>query len=224
MTKTKINIAISHRICFFFSVSYDTNGVFTSNFINISMASINNTFVPMNTATATNTNTDTDTTTVTATNNNMATAGRRKRSTHKEDASWTSFLRELELNAFGILGTSEATVFGAFVNSLATISGVQVLERVTAVGKMVYCAQDSTSEDGCVDKGVCLHFAEEHAEFGGNVILRGFEIYVVAVQRHRDLLETARLWDLAISDSCHSEFHCSDMKVASCFDEDGKSY
>ena len=213
------------RISFSFSAWFDSDGVFTNNFINISMASINNTFVPMNTATADNTNTDTDVTTVTATNTNMATAGRRrKRSAHKEEASWASFLRELELNALMILGASEATIFGAFVSSLATISGVQVLERVTAFGKMVYCALDSTAEDGCVDKGVCLHFAEEHAEYGGNVILRGLEIYVVALQRHRDLIETARLWDLAISDRCHSEFHCSDMKVASCFDEEGRSY
>ena len=203
--------------------AFGNNGVFTNNFINISLADINNTFVPTNTATATNTNTDTDTTTVTGTNTNTVT-GRKKRSARNgEEASWTGFLHELKTNALSILGTSESMIFWAFRSSLATISRHQVAERVTAIGRMVYCARDKTAEGGCVDKGVCLHFAEEHAVYGGNVILRGVEIYVVAIQLHRDLVETAALWDLAISNKCHSEFHCSDMKVASCFDENSYS-
>ena len=114
-------------------------------------------------------------------------------------------------------------IFWAFLNSFATTSKDQVIERARAIGRMVYCAQDKTAEVGCVDKGVCLHFAEEHAVYGSNVVVRGVEIYLVAIQLRRDVIETAALWDLAISNKCHSEFHCSDMKVASCFDENSYS-
>ena len=197
--------------------------MYTTNVFNITLADINNTFVPNNDVDTTNTNNDIDTTNVAGTNANTVT-GRRKRSAGKqEDGSGTSFLLELKTKAFGVLGTSESAFFWAFINSLATTSMDQVVERATMVGRMVYSARDKTAEGGCVDKGVCLHFAEEHAVYGANVILRGVELYVVAIQLKRDLIETAALWDLAISDRCHSEFHCSDMKVASCFDEDSYS-
>ena len=204
--------------------AYYNNGVLTTNFINITMADINNTFVPMNTASATNTNDDDDTTNVAGTNNNVVT-GRKRRSARneREEASWSSFLSDLKRNAFGVLGSSESMIFWAFLNSFATTSKDEVMERARAIGRMVYCAQDKTAEVGCVDKGVCLHFAEEHAVYGSNVVVRGVEIYLVAIQLRRDVIETAALWDLAISDECHSEFHCSDMKVASCFDENSYS-
>ena len=202
----------------------NNNGVLTNNFINITLADINNTFVPNNDVDVDNTNTDDDTTMVSGTNTNTVT-GRRKRSargsSEEETGSWTSFFRALKTDALGVLGIkSESAVLSAFANSIATTPLELVSERAAALGRKVRCARSRTSEDGCVDKGVCLHFADEHAVFGGNVVVRGVEVYLVAVQLRRGLVETAALWDLAVSDRCHSELHCTDMKVASCFEED----
>ncbi len=164
---------------------------------------------------ATNTNNDNDMTTVTTTNNNTNNpAGRSYAS------SFFSFFSMLFFHLLRILGTSESRFLYAFKESARRMSAREIFDRSEHVSGLLSCAEEMGASGECMDQGVCHHFAQEHRDYDGNMLLRAAEVLVVALKTGCSPAYVGLLWELGVKRECQAEFTCQDMKAASCFGAD----
>ncbi len=200
----------------------DSGALNNTNVINFNGSSLTNTFTPNNSANATNVNNDNDT--ITSNNQNLNNNTNNARSFFPLHGSGGVSREDVLTDLFRVAGTRKDDFFAAFLVSMGKISMAQVADKFALLARKMWCLRETLEFDADVDNIACLtgrmcceFFGDNHAEHGGNLLLRLSEVYAAHLlwpppSPSPSLVQAAAVMDTAVKQQCQSEYQCAGVE------------
>ena len=196
-----LGLLLPFNITGFTGLTLGNTGSTIVNNITIGGITVNNTFNPTNFADQTNSKT-----------NN---AGRRKRDFEYDDESLPliAYIRQVWETLLVILATTNEDFQKDMVFATSGATPGEIINQFFSLNKKLNCLQRHTVTSKCEDFAICMHFAEDFNVFDKNLLIRGSEIFLIALVRYfrngTSIEEVEELMENAEEGSCQNIGHCN---------------